>query len=1633
MMRSIDIEAIAADRKGKERDYWLGKLAGDVIKTGFPPDMQVAASADSQRQSDTFVFKLPAAISTKAIQISKNSDPRLFVVLLTGFVALLKKYTGHHDITVGAPVVKQEVDAKFINTVLVLRNILENDMTFKDLLLTVRQTASEAAENQNYPLNILMDELNIPHSGTEFPLFNTAILLENIHDKSYIAHIPLDMYIQFNRVNRTGEEISGCVEYNNTMYRSQTIEQIVSHFSNLLQVALFNPDIRLSGIDIQSEEEKNRLVYDFNKITTEYPSQKSIQQLFEEQVEAGPDVLAIIYKNEQLTYSGLNENANRMAILLKSKGVKPGKLVAMLIDRSLEMMVAIMAVLKAGGAYMPISLKCPPERVKYVIEDSRAEVLLTRQQFLNAQGNLCNLESIDVGNIGNIGRGNTGNLNNSNDAVYVIYTSGSTGKPKGVIMEHRCVANLVAGLHDTIYKNYGKPLRVCVVAPYEFDASAQQIFGALLQGHSLYVVPDEARLDGAELANFYEKYKINISDGTPSHIRLLLEGTKGKTLDSNIKHFIIAGEAFPRKLAEEFFKRFKHSCPNVSNIYGPTETCVDSTFYHISPGNLPPYDILPIGNPLPNQQVYILDNENQLLPMGVPGELCIGGDGVGRGYLNQPELTAEKFKKYRSYRSNRTYISFYKTGDLARWLPGGTLEFLGRIDNQVKLRGNRIELGEIENQLRNFEAVKDAIVVIRKEAQNAEGDEQLVAYVTPDPMTASTVKRLLQLEKEGLRPGQQFHCLPNGMPAFYINLHEAENLYREIFEEYSYWKYGIELQDGACIFDIGANIGMFTLFVHNRCKDAQIYSIEPLPPTCEVLRLNTRLHEVNANVYNIGISDRDGVENFTYFPNSPAMSGRFANLDEEIETARTFMINREIDGNKGVGLSQEQVDEIVEERLNTESYSCTVKSLSSLIRENQVDKIDLLKIDVEKGEIDVLNGIAEEDWGKIQQLVIEIHNVDDRLEGIIRQLEAHGFHVAYEQDTLYKNTKLYNLYAIRGEIKKEAHGNAIVQWKFSTPGQLIVDLKNHLNRRLPDIMIPSSFILLDSFPLTPNGKIDRSALPAKASRHFDTGYEAPRDEIEKKLTDIWSAILGVEKDAIGIDSDFFDLGGHSLKATLLVSRMHKELNVKLPLAEVFKNPTIKTLAEYLRGLSINEFVSIDPVEKKEFYPLSSTQKRLYVIQCMDKESTAYNMPGVFVLEGNLDLQRLENAFIKLIARHESLRTSFELIGEPVQRIYEPGTVPFKIDNYRQDAEAVPSTDATPAAIKKFTRAFVLAVPPLLRVGLIQLAKEKNILLVDMHHIITDGASQGIFVNDLLALYLGKKLPPLTLQYKDFSSWQNEQFETGAFKKQEDYWLGSFLGDIPVLEMPTDYQRALVQQFEGGDIRKSIDREISQGIRRLATQTNATVYMVLLAVYYVLLAKYTGQEDIVVGTPVIGRRHADLENIIGMFVNTLALRNYPKSEKTFRNFLQEVIDNSIKAFENQDYPLDGLVEKLKIERIPGRNPLFDVMFSYSEKNKMSNDNIESTGLKFGLYELDSRKAKFDLNMETSEEDDQLILFMVYCSELYKKETIERIITDFNSILETIVNDIDIKIADIELESVKGLSPQYEDAEEISFNI
>jgi amino acid adenylation domain-containing protein/non-ribosomal peptide synthase protein (TIGR01720 family) len=590
------------------------------------------------------------------------------------------------------------------------------------------------------------------------------------------------------------------------------------------------------------------------------------------------------------------------------------------------------------------------------------------------------------------------------------------------------------------------------------------------------------------------------------------------------------------------------------------------------------------------------------------------------------------------------------------------------------------------------------------------------------------------------------------------------------------------------------------------------------------------------------------------------------------------------------------------------------------------------------------------------------------------------------------------------------------------------NIKRYINKEMG--LEVEKVIPIKALPKTSSGKVQRYKLGTmyqnnefsniidglnKIKEDVDKNriIESPTNEIEERLVEIWSKILKAEK--IGISESFFELGGDSLKATYIIHEINKAFNTNVKIVDLFNKTTIKELAKFIERLDSSSIERIKPVNIEEYYSLSSAQKRIFTLSNMEECSTAYNMPQAILIEGSLDIEKFKKSFDLLIKRHESLRTAFcTANGQPVQKIVEDINFDIKIINSWEEDFLIKYTEDNMSfsenIINKYITPFDLRKAPLLRVVLIKQENEKHIMILDMHHIISDGTSMGVFIKDLMCIYNGMELEPLQIQYKDYAIWHNEKLESKEIDIQKGYWLDKFKEEVPVLNLPTDYSRPAVQDFSGNTIKFNIDEVLTKKLKHLGNKTGSSLYMVLLSTYNVLLSKYSGEEDIVVGTVAAGRTHIDAEDIIGMFVNTLVMRSYPKGDKPYSELLMEVKEECLKSFEYQDYQFEQLVSELEITRDLSRNPLFDTMF-VMENMELPEMNLGGTHFK--PLDYTNNISKFDLTLFAMECDNELHFSYEYSTRLFKEETILRAAAHYINILEQITSNIEVKICDINI--------------------
>jgi amino acid adenylation domain-containing protein len=643
--------------------------------------------------------------------LSKNSHLRLHVLLVAAVSLLLDKYTGNKDIIVGIPINKQENPDDLINTVLAIRNQTEDHMTFKEFLRQVSDTIFEASENQNYPVHILPEQLNIPFSQNNFPLFDTAVLVENIHDRKYIGHIPLNMIFSFAKVEG---DIRGKVEYNGLRYRDPSVRQIIRHFIRLMGEAIFNPDSRVSHLEILSREEKERLLFDLNDTKTEiaFPLDKTIPGLFESRAAENPDNTAIIHHTRHMTYGEFNKRANQLARVLRSKGINEETIVGVMANRSIRMATGIMAVLKAGGIYLPIPPDFPPGRKKFILRHSGAAVLLTRRDLLEKNKNLLtHISSRDIILVDDETqyKGDESNLekvgvSHQDLSAYIIYTPGGASGPRGVVIEHSALINFLYSMYNYYNHDFGPKDRCLNITDISIDVSILELFLPLMFGSSLVILPGEKADSPGELTKSIIEEAISFTYIPPAFLKEVSAALREDGVGIGLNKLLVGGEPIEDDVLKEY--RELEQNPRIIDGYGAVETTICAAFYTF---NEPGYRQVkvPLGKALYNTKILLLNQKQHLSPHGTPGELCISGAGLSRGYLNQPGLTAERFAVNPLFPGER----MYKTGDRARWLEDGNMEFIDTIGSQVNIRGYSIEPGEIESQLLGHKCIKNVVVV----------------------------------------------------------------------------------------------------------------------------------------------------------------------------------------------------------------------------------------------------------------------------------------------------------------------------------------------------------------------------------------------------------------------------------------------------------------------------------------------------------------------------------------------------------------------------------------------------------------------------------------------------------------------------------------------------------------------------------------------------------------------------------------------------------------------------------------------------------------------------------------------------------------------------------------------------------
>jgi amino acid adenylation domain-containing protein/FkbM family methyltransferase len=1132
--------------------FWRHSLAGFQLPTPVP--LAGASGGLSGERYPQIDCLLSPELMQRLLSFVRVHHLTLGTLIQGAWALLLARHAGLDDVVFGVTVTGRppeldQVEAMvglFINT-LPLRVRLRPQDRLVLWLRALQAQLAEVRQHEHTPLGEVHGWSEVPRSTPLFETFvnfyNGSIARDKAPERSALrvrssrsvieASYPLSLGVS------QEPELNLRISFDARRFDPSSVRRVQRQLTALLTAFAAGADRSLEELSLVDGAEARQVLHDWSGAQA-LQSSLSLPELFERAVDATPEATALAGDGLSLTYRELDHHANRLARLLRRAGVGPEVPVALCAERSPQAIVALLAVLKAGGAYLALEPGDPEERLRSLLGEARVPLLLT--VGCRTPWALPGVRQIDLdGDADRIAAESGERLSvypAPENLAYVLFTSGSTGRPKAVAVEHRQIVHYVHAVREAL--DLGPGLSYALVSTLAADLGHTSLYSAL-SGGCLVVASREVATDPDALADLFRRHHIRCLKIVPSHLNALLNASPEAGV-LPMERLVLGGEASNWEAVD----RLRSLAPGcrIFNHYGPTESTVGVTTYDVLSGE-PGHRTcghVPLGRALAGVRIRLLDSHGQPAPPGVAGDLCLGGAGLARGYLHAPAATAERFRP--DPFSAQPGERLYRTGDRARWLPDGNLEFLGRVDHQVKIRGFRVEMGEIEAVLAEHPAVDAAVAVVR--GQGAEA--RIVAYVTAAPGAQPAA------------PAPGTVRLPNGMDLFHQNEHETRALFDEIFVKRSYLQHGIRLPERDCVIDVGANIGLFSLFVRHSRPEIPIYAFEPARPVFEILRSNAELHGGAIKVFNRGLADREKMEDFTYYPFYSTQSGLTAHADsrEDAEVIQTVLRN--------AGEQIEVETDVFSLGFEAERLEAHFERLSDILRREGIDRVGLLKIDVQRAELEVLDGIDESDWPRIEQVVVEVHDQvggseSGRVDQVVSLLARWGFQTTVEQDALLRGTKRYNVYAVRDASAAPATAGALAPAvQVPAPGSALSaeNLRSFLAERLPGHMVPAAITILERLPLTPNGKVDRKSLPDPEIQGPVSAKVLPRSPLEQELAEVWTEILGIQE--IAVEDNFFDLGGHSLRAMQLITRLRRRFHVELSLREFLSSPRIASLA-----------------------------------------------------------------------------------------------------------------------------------------------------------------------------------------------------------------------------------------------------------------------------------------------------------------------------------------------------------------------------------------------------------------------------------------------------------------------------------------
>ncbi|MDX3188142.1 amino acid adenylation domain-containing protein [Streptomyces sp. MN03-5084-2B] len=1660
-------------------DYWRTALDGLPDRIELPLDRPHPATATFRGELHTFTWD--AGLHAGLAELAGESGASVFMVVHAALAALLTRLGAGTDVPIGSPIAGRTDPALddlvgfFVNT-LVLRVDTGGEPTFRELLARVRERNLDAYAHQDVPFERLVEVLNPARSLSYHPLFQVMIAGQNNARAEVtlpglaVTEIPVttgtskfDLSIS---LTERDAGIAGVLEFNADVFGHAGAHAILRRLEVLLRAALAEPDRPIGALDLLAGDERDRVLTEWAG-SLEPAGTETFPGMFARRVAEAPDAVALVFEDVELTYAEVNARANRLAHLLLARGAGPERVVALAVPRSVDMIVAELAVLKAGAAYLPIDVDYPGDRIAYMVEDAAPVCVVTTRDVEAKLPVALPRVLLEDPALETASTEDPQVAITPENAAYVIYTSGSSGRPKGVVLQHSGVAKLVATQVERF--GVGPHSRVLQFASPSFDVAFWDLCLGLLSGGRLVVVPAERRVAGPALTEYAHAHHVDFMILPPA----LLDALPAD-LDLPRDSVLLAGT---ERVSPELVRRWAPG-RRMFNAYGPTEATTNSTLGESDPAELADATVVPIGILDPGTRAYVLDAGLRPVPPGVVGELYLAGSGLARGYLGRPALTAERFVADPFGSGGR----LYRTGDLVKWLPDGRLVFLGRADDQVKIRGYRIEPGEIESVLAEHPAVAQSVVVAQ--------DGRLIAYAVP------AAGRDEEAELDHVGEWRELHenvfteAASGGLEENFTGWNSSYDGAEIPLDEMREWHAAtierIQALRPKRVLEIGVGSG---LILSRIAPDAEEYwgvdlsekAVANLRRELAATPFASKVHLAARPAHDLGeLPEFDTVivnSVAQYFPSVGYLAevlrtaaarvrpggviflGDIRNLrslrafrtatelrhgrrdvaavDQAIAREGELVLDPDffralgLDGFGDVDLwvkrghahnelTRHRYDVVLRKAPRPGTPEELVVALDELegalaarparVRVTGVPNARL------SGELAAVAALAAGDAEAALSSLEDRSGVDP--EALHDLGERHGYRV---YATLTADEGALEVVFTTGEPARihrgrpvraalEALGNHPAGQRDTSA--LVAALRAHVRDRLPQYMVPSAFVVLDRLPLLASGKLDRRALPSPDKQAAAAG-RPPRTPVEEVLCGLFAEVL--DTSSIGVDDDFFALGGHSLMATRLVARLRAVFGVELQVRSVFETPTVAGLATLLATSDSGEtrpaLVRADP--RPAVLPLSFAQQRLWFLHRLEGPAATYNMPTAVRLTGVLDVDALRTALSDVVERHEALRTVFpEIDGEARQLVLGDVTLPLPVH---------PVTEATlaDAVSEAAGTVFELESELPLRAELLRLGAREHVLVLVFHHIASDGWSTAPLWRDLATAYTARcsgevpQWPPLPVQYADYTLWQRDVLGEPVIEPQLAYWRETLAGLPERIELPTDRPHPAEASYRGEQFAFGWDAGLHSGLVALARACGASVFMVVHAGLTAVLGRLGAGTDIPLGTSIAGRTDAALDDLVGFFVNTLVLRVDTGGDPSFRDLVARVRECSLDAYAHQDVPFERLVEALNPARSLAYHPLFQTMLAW-QNNAVAE--IALPGLTVAEEPVRTGTARADLTFFVGERPGHQAGIRgtaEYNSDVFDRSTVEAILERLRTFLAAVVADPDTRIGAVDL--------------------